>query len=147
MRFSWRSLILAPLLLPVMFSAVFGVLSGGNPVFAFLVLLIPCCIVSYGATIVLFLPCLYLLSLWRPMTGFKVCLLGAVLGVAVFVPVTWLEWTSSGVDSGPPTDRFLTFFVRSTTDPFAAIFPLAGLITAGMYWWLETRGRSIPAQE
>jgi hypothetical protein len=38
------------------------------------------CIASYGATILLFLPCLFLLSLERQMTGFKVCLLGSVLG-------------------------------------------------------------------
>jgi hypothetical protein len=43
----------------------------------------------------------------------------------------------------------LTFFVRWTADPLTAIFPLAGLITAALYWWLATwrRGRPIPAQE
>ncbi len=83
------------------------------------------------------------------MTGFKVCLLGLVLGAAVFVPLTWMEWTSSGPDSGPPTESFLVFFVRSAADPFAAISPLAGLITAGLYWWLGTwrRGRSIAVRK
>ena len=150
MRFTWNGLILAPLLLPVMFSAVFVSLSGGSqPVLGFLIMLVPGCIVSYAATIFLFLPCLFLLSLWRPMTGLTVCLLGLVLGAAVDVPLTWMDWASSGIDSGPPTDSFLTFFVHSAADPFTAIFPLAGLITAGLYWWLGTRqrGRSIPAPE
>ena len=149
MRFSWTGLILAPLL-PVMFSAaLLGIFQADRPVLAFLMLLIPGCIVSYGTTIFLFLPCLFLLSLWRPMTGFKVCLLGLVLGAAVIVPLTWMDWKSSGADSGPPTESFLDFFVRWVADPFMAIYPLAGLITAGLYWWLGTwqRGRSIPAQE
>jgi len=150
MRFTWTGLILAPLLVPVLFSAAFASLSEVKwPALAFLIMLVPGCIVSYGTTIVLFLPCLFLLSLWRPMTGFRVCLLGLALGAAVFVPMTWLDWTSSGTDSGPPTESFLKFFVRWAADPFTAIFPLAGLITAGLYWWLGTwrRGRSIPAQE
>jgi hypothetical protein len=150
MRFSWTGLMLAPLLMPVMFSAaLLSSFQGDRPVLLFLLLLVPGCIVSYGTTIFLFLPCLYLLSLWRPMTSFKVCLLGLVLGAAVFVPLTWMEWKSSGPDSGPPTESFLEFFARWTIDPLTPLYPLAGLITAGLYWWLGTwrRGRSIPAQE
>jgi hypothetical protein len=149
MRFSWTGVILAPLPLPVMFSAAFGSLQGNHSALASLILLVPSCIVSYGTTIFLFLPCLYLLSLWRPLTSFKVCLLGLALGAAVYVPLTWILWSGSGPDSGPPTESFLTFFVRWSADPLTAIFPLAGLITAGLYWWLGTwrRGRSIPAQE
>jgi len=150
MRFTWTGLILAPLLVPVLFSAAFASLSEVKwPALAFLIMLVPGCIVSYGTTIVLFLPCLFLLSLWRPMTGFKVCLLGLALGVAVFVPLTLLEWQSSGPDSGPPTESFLTSLVHSAADPFTALFPLAGLTTAGLYWWLGTRrrGRPIAAQE
>ncbi len=150
MRFSWTGLILAPLLVPVMFSAtLLGLMQGERPVLLFLLLLAPGCIVSYATTIFLFLPCLFLLSLRWPMTGFKVCLLGLVLGAAVFVPLTWMEWKSSGTDSGPPTEGFLEFFVRWTADPLTAVYPLAGLITAGLYWWLGTwrRGRSIPVRE
>src|SRR5580704_19777380 len=150
MRFTWTGLILAPLLVPAIFSATFVTLSeGGWPLLGFLILLVPGCIVSDGTTIFLFLPCLFLLSLWRPMTSFKVCLLGLVLGTAVFVPLTWMEWKSSGPDSGPPIESFLEFFMRWVADPLTAIFPLAGLITAGLYWWLGTRrrNRSVPAQE
>ena len=149
MRFTWTGLIVAPLLVPVVFAALLSSLQGDWSVLLFLVVLAAGCIVSYGTTIFLFLPCLFLLSLWRPMTGFKVCLLGLVLGAAVFVPMTVLDWTSSGPDSGPPTESFFAFFVRWAADPFNAIYPLAGLITAGLYWWLGTwrRGRSIPAPE
>ena len=150
MRFSWTGLILAPLLVPVMFSAaLLSSFQGDRPVLLFLLLLAPACIVSYGITIFFFLPSLFLLSLFRPMTSFKVCLLGLVLGAAVFVPLTWMDWKSSGPDSGPPTESFLEFFVRWAADSFTTIYPLAGLITAGLYWWLGTwrGGRSIAAQD
>jgi hypothetical protein len=148
MRFSWTSLLLAPLLVPLMFSAAFLSLSGtSSPVLSFLILMIPSCIISYGTTMFLFLPALFLLSLWRPLTALNVCLLGLVLGAAVFVPVTLMEWKSSGPDSGPPTENFLVFFVRWAADPFTAIFPLAGLMTSGLYWWLATRRRGRPSPQ
>jgi preprotein translocase subunit SecF len=80
MRFSWVGLILAPLLVPVIFSATMLILGEGDLLPAFPTVLVVGCIVSYGSTILLFLPCLFLLSLERQMTGFKVCLLGLVLG-------------------------------------------------------------------
>jgi hypothetical protein len=140
MRFSWTGLMLAPLLVPLVFSAVFPALTGANsPVLAFLIFMIPSCIISYGTTMFLFLPALFLLSLWRPLTALNVCLLGLVLGAAVFVPVTAMEWKSSGPDSGPPTENFFVFFVRWAADPLTAVYPVAGLVTAGFYWWLVTR--------
>lgn len=145
MRFSWAGLLLAPLLVPLMFSAVF--VSTSSPVLSFLILMISSCIISYGTTLFLFLPALFLLSLWRPLTALKVCLLGLVLGAAVFVPVTLMAWKGSGPDSGPPTENFLVFFSRWTADPFTAIFPLAGLITSGLYWWLATRRRDRPSPQ
>ncbi len=80
------------------------------------------------------------------MTGLKVCLLGLVLGILVFVPLTWIDWTSSGPDSGPPTESFPAFLLRWAVDPFNVIFPLAGLVTSATYWWLATRrsGRATP---
>ena len=137
MRFSWPALILAPLAVPALFSAVFVGLSPGEyPLFGFLILLVPSSFISYGTTLFLFLPCLFVLSLLRPMTTFKVCLLGLVLGALVFVPLTLMDWKASGPDSGPPEESFVSFFLRWVADPFDAIFPLSGLITAGLYWWL-----------
>jgi hypothetical protein len=146
MRFSWTGLILAPLLVPTIFSAAVQSLQEENKALGFLILMVPSCIISYFATIFLLLPSLYLLSLWRPMTGVKVCLLGLVLGTLTFVPLTWIDWKSSGPDSGPPAESFLTFFLRWAADPFTAIYPLAGLMTSGFYWWLATwrRGRPSP---
>jgi len=67
MRFSWSGLILAPLLVPLVFSAMMLNVEAGWPVLAFAILLVSASIMSYGTTIFLFLPSLFLLSLWRPM--------------------------------------------------------------------------------
>jgi hypothetical protein len=148
MRFSWPGLILAPLLLPVIFSATFMILAEGDadPLTAFLGMLVAGCVVSYGSTILLFLPCLFLLSLDHQLTGFKVCLLGLVLGAVEFVSLTLIAWGSRGPDL--PIKNFFVFFRLLAAGPVTALLPLAGLITAGLYWWLgkPRAGRSVPAQ-
>jgi hypothetical protein len=80
------------------------------------------------------------------MTGFKVCLLGLVLGAVEFVSLTLIAWGSSGPDL--PIKNFFVFFLLWAADPITALFPLAGLITAGLYWWLGKRrtGGSVPVQ-
>jgi len=145
MRFSWKALILAPLPMPLVLSAVMApLMQGEGPVvLPFLILLIPACLISYAATTFLLLPALFVLSLLRPATGWMVSLLGFVLGAAMIVPVTLMAWTSSGPDSGPPTESFLTFFERWATDPLMLVFPIAGFVTANLYWWLVTRRQAI----
>jgi hypothetical protein len=90
--------------------------------------MITSCIISYGTTIFLFLPALFLLSLWRPLTALNVCLLGLVLGAAAFVPVTLMEWKSSGPDSGPPTESFLAFLGRWSAGSATMISKLLGRV-------------------
>jgi hypothetical protein len=142
MVFSWRALILAPLLMPAIFAGLMALAFDNNSVvFAFLFVTILGSIISYGSTIFLLLPAMFLLSLCRPLTGRNVSLLGLVLGAAVFVPITLMEWKSSGPDSGPPTENPLVFLLRSGADPTTPIFPVAGLVTAALYWRLATRRR------
>jgi hypothetical protein len=139
MRFSWIGLTLAPLLAPLVFSVLLAVFTeGAHPALKFLILMIPSSVISYGVTICLFLPALFLLSLWRPVTGLGACLLGLTLGAAAFFPVTFMAWTSSGPDSGPPTESFFSFLARWATDLLNAIYPTSGLLTAALYWGLGT---------
>jgi hypothetical protein len=139
-RFSWTGLLLAPLVVPALFSLVLMDFSSfGGAVLSFLIPLILGSIISYGTTVLLFLPSLFVVSRCRPMTGFSVCVLGLVLGLAVYLPVTFVAWGSTGPDSGPPEESFFTFFLHWTADPMTAVFPFAGLVTAGTYWWLGTR--------
>jgi hypothetical protein len=142
MHFSWRGLLLAPLPVPLIGCAVMAPLLKGDEapvVLPFLILLIPACMIAYATTIFVFLPSLFLLSLWRPLKGWMVCALGFLLGVAVVVPVTFLGWATSGPDSGPPAEPFWMFFPRWAADPFMLFFPVAGIVTAALYWWFGTR--------
>jgi hypothetical protein len=137
MQFSWTGIVIAPLLVPLVFStAMAGSFGGQDVLVPFLVLLIPGVIISYGSTIGLLLPSLFVLSSCRRMTTFTVCLLGAVLGFTVFIAITLVAWASSGPDSGPPTETLGEFLSHWMADPTTAIFPVAGLLTAGLYWRL-----------
>lgn len=132
MRFTWTGLILAPFLVALIFSAaMLGLLQGSSPALLFVFLMVPSCVVAYGTTIFLFLPSLFLLSSWRPLTGFRVCLLGLLLGAG-----------RAAARIGPPTESFVVFFLRWAADPMTAIYPLAGLMTAGLYWRLGTWRRA-----
>lgn len=63
MKFPWKGLIVAPLVVPFLFSLACMISFGGkSPVFGFFFNLVLGSVCSYGATIFLFLPCLYLLS-------------------------------------------------------------------------------------
>jgi hypothetical protein len=39
----------------------------------------------------------------------------------------------------------LAFFLRLAADPLTAIYPLAGLMTSALYWWLTTSRRGRPS--
>jgi hypothetical protein len=108
-------------------------------VLTFLVLLIPACVISYGAMLFLFLPALFLLSLLRPVTGSTACVLGFVLGAAVFVPVARLAWATGGPGSGHMAEDFRDFFMSWLAEPFMFFYPGGGLVTAALYWWFGTR--------
>ena len=145
MRFSWTGLLLAPLLVPVLFSAATATaFTGNSPALFFLMVLLASGIVSYGTTICLFLPCLLVLSLWRRVTWWQVSLLGLGLGAAVCIPLTLMDWPGSGPNSGPATESYLSYLLHWASDPMSAMYPLAGMVTAGLYWALGTwrRGRS-----
>jgi len=136
MQFSWRGLLIAPAVMPTIVGITAAILLGGGSIVLFLLTFVIGSIVSYSVTIFVFLPSLYALSRIRPMTGVTTSLLGLVLGMAAYIPWTWIEWSSSGPDSGPPTESYLAFLLRWDFDPLTLVFLPAGLITAGTYWWV-----------
>ena len=136
--FSWKALLLAPLLVPFCVSLLFEASNpGSDPIFGFLFFLALGSVISHGATALLFLPCLYLLSRICALRWKSVCFLGLLLGVAVFGPIAWIMFRSSGPDSGPPEGTFLQYLWRGRTDVMNWIFPIAGLITALAYWTIR----------
>jgi hypothetical protein len=144
MPFTWHALLIAPLLAPGLFSATIPILTGGGmPLLMVLLSFILASIISYGVTIFLFLPSLYVLSRLRAVTRRATCLLGLGLGALAYFPVAVMEWGATGPDSGPPTESFLSFLLRWGPDPISLIMPVSGLVTAALYWRLSQRRRPV----
>jgi len=143
MRFSWKGLLVAPLVVPAGFSLLcVGSSPGKHPFYSFFFFLELGSIVSYGTTIVAFLPGLFLVSRFMRLNFWKICLLGTLVGVEVYFPITYFEYQSSGPDSGPPEGTFFAFLGRTLGDSSAWIFPIAGCITAVAYWLMGSMGEA-----
>ena len=141
MQFSWRGVLIAPAIVPAIVGTAAAILPGGGSLVLFLLAFVIASLVSYSVTIFVFLPCLFILSRVRAMTGLTTSILGLALGMAAYIPWTLIEWKSSGTDSGPPAENYLSFLLRWDFDPFTLVFLPAGLITAALYWWLASRQR------
>ena len=140
MKFSWRALVVAPAVIPFIVSTLMVIANHGKSLLAsFAFLFVLSSMISYSTTIFVFLPCLYLLSKLSTPRYSWVCLLGIVLGVAILLPVDWVCYQESGMDSGPPQGTFYEYLWRNWWDPVDWVFPVGGLITAMVYWFLVNR--------
>jgi hypothetical protein len=140
MRFSWKALALAPLAIPMLYSAAFVFLTPGrNRWMGFLVFALLGAVITYGATVVLLLPCLWGFSRVVRLNAVRAGVVGAMLGLAIYVPNLWISWNASGVDSGPPTGTFAHYLQRNFISFELPVFVAAGLVTALLYWWLAGR--------
>jgi hypothetical protein len=139
MPFNLRGLLIAPAVVPAFVGVVAAILLGGGSLILFLLTLVIGSLVSYSVTIFVFLPCLFVLSRVRTMTGITTSILGLALGMAAYIPWTLIEWKSSGPDSGPPTEDYFSFLLRWDFDPLTLVFMPAGLITAALYWRIGAR--------
>ena len=141
MRFSWGALALAPLPIPVIYSAAFVLLTPGrNLAFGFVVFAAIGAAFTYGATALLLLPCLYALSRAVRLNAAWAGAVGAVLGFALDLLELRISWGASGVDSGPPSETFAHYMARNFWGIELPVFVGAGLATALLYWWLAGRG-------
>src|SRR5262245_58333031 len=136
MKFNWKALILAPLAALFLFSLAVASDLANQRFAGFLFFFILGSVLSYGATTLLLIPGLFCLSKMTSLRSYKVCFLGLALGMAVFFPVTFACYLSSGPDSGPPQGTYWAFIASSWSETFTWLFPLGGLITATAYWQL-----------
>ncbi len=145
MKIDWKALLLAPAFIPAAYSLAFILTtSGGNRLLGFLFFFAIGGIVSYGATVILLLPALHLAARVTTLDTFRVAVLGALLGVLTYLPVGWIFYRSSGEDSGPPSGTFAAHLIDQISDPITLSFPVAGLVTAALYWVLSGQGTRRP---
>ena len=135
MRFSWKAILLALLLVPLIAALILATAPSQNRFLAFLFFFALGCVFSYGASAVLFLPCLFVLSRFTRLTAWLADLLGIVLGMAVYVPLGWQSYLATGDNSGPPPGSFAQYLWRDSWSE-RWLFYLGGLVTATVYWLL-----------
>lgn len=108
---------------------------------------------SYGATIVLGVPILFLASLRMRVNALVVLAAGALAAAIAYLPLAWLAYQTTGNNSGPPDPisplQFLHWAFAGAAVPFfVCIF--AGLITATAFYFLSglqtKHDETIPAQ-
>ncbi len=135
MKIDWRALLLAPVFIPTLYCLAFVMsASGGDWLMDFLIIFAIGCVVSYGATLLLLLPVLLVAARIFTLNMPRVCMLGATLGGLTYLPLGWLMYRTSGPDSGPPTATFIDQILAQLADPLTLSFPVAGLVTAALYW-------------
>lgn len=91
-----------------------------------------------------FVPALWVLGRVTRPTWWKVWLLGAICGLASYLPFSYVSYQSSGADSGPPEGTYLEYLIRSGLDPFIFLMAGAGLLTAAAYHLLSRPPREGP---
>lgn len=140
MKFSWKALLLAPLAIPVVMGMVGAIgLPNGGPLAGFLFFFVASALLSYGSTLFLLLPAVYLLSRLTAATFGRICGLGALLGVAIFLVVARVDYQASGDNSGPPEGTFASYLAANAFSLGTWLFPLSGLGTAALYAALSAR--------
>jgi hypothetical protein len=138
MPFSWKASLLAPLPVPLLASLALAMAPTRNHLLAFLFFFACGCVLSYGVSIALFLPSLFLLSRVTRVTGWLTGLVGVILGLAVYIPIGWQSYLASGDNSGPPSGSFLDYLWRQSWSE-SWLFYVGGLVTATVYWLLAKR--------
>lgn len=135
---------LAPLVAPAIAGSLLAVLTTplATAWLASLIFLVIGSIVAYPTMFFLFLPGLWILGRVARPGVLLTRAWGTALG-AIWVPlILWMTWKSSGQDSGPPEEAFLTFVERWGGQGDLWIYltlPASGLLTAWVYWALARR--------
>jgi hypothetical protein len=135
MRFSWSAIALAPAAVPLLTGLVLALLVNGKPLQTFFFFSGLTAVFSYGASVFVLLPCLFLVSRFTVLTAWLTAVVGIVLGALIYFPVGWVSYGASGDNSGPPTETFEQYLWRNGAAE-AWPFLVGGLITALVYWCL-----------
>ena len=150
MQLSWKGVLFSPMIVPAIFAVPLAALTTERPLLGFLYLFIAGCVVAYGVFVFAFLPVVWLASRFVRMTAVRFATLGGLTGAVFVIPLTWMEWKSSGTDSGPPEQTFAQFVASWFSDPWIAldlVYPVAGIITAAACWRLSAARLNAGAPE
>ncbi len=137
--FSLPAFLFAPWPVPLVCSALLAFRGDGRAAVAFFfICLAVSLIISYLGTAALVV-CLHFVAQARPVTRAVSAVAGILLAALSYLPFLYLMWSSSGPDSGPPVDSFLSYLLRGWDDPFGLVFLAGGLVAAVTYDTLARR--------
>jgi len=103
----------------------------------FLVSLAVGLVISYLGTIALIF-CLHFIAQARTVTRTVSTITGLILGGLAYLLLVYVDWHSSGPNSGPPLESFPRYLRHDLTDPFGVIFLAAG-VTAALHYDILAR--------
>jgi hypothetical protein len=141
--FSWRALLLAPLVIPAPTAVVF-VTGSKNPIAAFGI----CTLLGYVFTLAvvgcMLLPTLWLVSWVANIRAWLTPVIGGFLATPIFLAWDYTSWCSSGVDSGPPTTTYPQWIAQNWFTPEPLVVVSFGVITAAAYHFLAKKKMKSP---
>ena len=134
---SLKAFLLAPVFVPLVCSALFA-MGNSKPLGLFLLCFIFGLMVSYLGTAAL------VVSLWfiagiRPVTWTVTAGAGLLLGLTGYLPMAFVMYHSSGIDSGPPAGTFGGYLLRDWQDITPYLFLGGGLVTALLHDFIARR--------
>jgi hypothetical protein len=91
------------------------------------------------------LPTLWLVSRVANIRAWLTLVIGGLLATPIFLAWDYTSWSSSGVDSGPPSTTYPQWIAKSWFSPEPLVIISFGVITAAAYHLLATRKRGIEA--
>lgn len=138
--FSWRALLLAPLVIPVPMAVLF-VIGSTNPIVAFGFFTAAGYVFTLAVVGCVLLPTLWLVSWVVNIRAGLTLVIGGLLAAPIFLAWDYSIWSSSGVDSGPPSTTYPQWIAKSWFSPEPLVVISFGVITAAAYHLLATRKR------
>lgn len=144
MPLSWRALLFTPLVLPLLTTGVFFLLSPtpraaisfADHLFFYVLFFGIGAVISCAATWGLLLPGMFLVSRYRVVNVWIAMAVGLAAGGLVYLAHLWVWHKSSGANSGPPEESFFAF-LRQHFDLLswdAGFIFACGVVTAVLYW-------------
>jgi hypothetical protein len=146
MPFTWKASLISPLVAPAIVAVIFGPLGVANPIMiplGVLFFFIPGAVIGVLTMFLIFLPPLWAIGRFVRLGVAVPLVWGTLLGALWSFLLLWMNWKSSGTDSGPPDDTFVDYALRwNGVADFLMTYvalPVCGLVTAALYWWMARR--------
>lgn len=134
---SWLGFLVAPAPGLLCFAALLTP-GSSKPLAAFAVMLLLGLPVAVTGTAA-FVTCFHLLDRLRPISRVTSAALGPGLAALLYFPILWVNWKSSGPDSGPPTETIWAYAAHDLNDWLVYWLLVSGIATAAVYHGFAVR--------